>query len=282
MKPFPIPVVGPGSHEVEEAANYLPMPHDMAVFRAPVLEPSSPQAAAAAHAVLSTLLADMRGHRFGAGEAPGLDLGQLGGDALDAVNQALGHGEVSAVAHADLQWRIEETTFASIWHVLGARTDGSIAEDRLEVAPIPAVLRRTMAEAATHRVLALPTAPAGLMNAPSLLAELVDQSALWQPGKPAHVINLTLLPVSPQDLAYLAEALGQGPVTILSRGYGNCRLSSTLLPNTWWVQYFNSMDQLILNTIEVVDVPEVALAAREDFEDSTERLAEWLETLLDD
>src|SRR5690242_9628176 len=91
MKPFPIPVVGPGSHEVEEAANYLPMPHDMAVFRAPVLEPSSAQAAAAAHAVLSRLLADMRGHRFGAGEAPGLDLGQLAGDALDAVNQALGH-----------------------------------------------------------------------------------------------------------------------------------------------------------------------------------------------
>jgi hydrogenase-1 operon protein HyaF len=42
------------------------------------------------------------------------------------------------------------------------------------------------------------------------------------------------------------------------------------------------MDQLILNTIEVVDVPEVALAAREDFEDSTARLAEWLETLLED
>jgi hydrogenase-1 operon protein HyaF len=44
----------------------------------------------------------------------------------------------------------------------------------------------------------------------------------------------------------------------------------------WWVQYFNSMDQIILNTLEVADVPEVALVASDDFQDSIERLAEWL------
>ena len=40
------------------------------------------------------------------------------------------------------------------------------------------------------------------------------------------------------------------------------------------------MKTLILNTIEVVDVPEVALAAPEDLVDSRERLAEliaWIE-----
>jgi hydrogenase-1 operon protein HyaF len=42
------------------------------------------------------------------------------------------------------------------------------------------------------------------------------------------------------------------------------------------VQYFNSMNTLILNTIEVVDVPEVALAADEDLLDSRERLAELI------
>jgi hydrogenase-1 operon protein HyaF len=62
----------------------------------------------------------------------------------------------------------------------------------------------------------------------------------------------------------------------LSRGYGNCRITSTRLANVWWVQYFNSMDKMILNTIEVVDIPEVARAAKEDFEESAERLGEWL------
>ena len=68
-------------------------------------------------------------------------------------------------------------------------------------------------------------------------------------------------------------------MTLLSRGYGNCRITSTRLRDTWWVQYFNSMNSLILNTIEVTAVPEVALAAPEDFADSLSRLGEWLETL---
>ena len=54
---------------------------------------------------------------------------------------------------------------------------------------------------------------------------------------------------------------------------------STALRDTWWVQYFNSMDRPILNTLEVVDVPEVALAAKEDWEDTLERLNEWIAAL---
>jgi hydrogenase-1 operon protein HyaF len=37
------------------------------------------------------------------------------------------------------------------------------------------------------------------------------------------------------------------------------------------------MQTLILNTLEIVDVPEVAMAADEDLADSEERLAELLE-----
>ncbi len=281
MKAFPIPVVGPGSHDVEEAAEYLSMPHDMAVFRPPIIEALSPSAAAEAHAALSNLLDAMRAHTFGSFPVPTLDLKTLDAEALVVANQAFGRGEVSAVVRGSHGWRIEETAFASIWHVLELREDGSTGQDQLEVAPIPAPIPAAMHNAAAQ-VLACPPAPADVMNSPALLAELFDQSARWKPGKSAHVINLTLLPVNAQDLEYLAVTLGVGPVTILSRGYGNCRITSTQLPHTWWVQYFNSMDQLILNTIEVVEVPEVALAAREDFEDSTERLAEWLETLLDD
>jgi hydrogenase-1 operon protein HyaF len=54
-------------------------------------------------------------------------------------------------------------------------------------------------------------------------------------------------------------------------------VSSTVLRNVWRVQYFNNMNTLILNTVEVVDIPEVVKAAREDIEDSLERLRELLE-----
>ena len=126
-----------------------------------------------------------------------------------------------------------------------------------------------------------PAYPAGCMNAQALVEELRLQAAAWQPGAAAHVINLTLLPVSDADLDTLYGWLGHREVSILSRGYGNCRITSTRLKNVWWVQYFNSMDTLILNSIEVVGMPEVALAADEDFADSLERLREYLDMMLE-
>jgi hydrogenase-1 operon protein HyaF len=43
------------------------------------------------------------------------------------------------------------------------------------------------------------------------------------------------------------------------------------------VTYFNSQDMIILDTLEVGDVPEVACAARQDLEASAERLQEMLQ-----
>ena len=71
--------------------------------------------------------------------------------------------------------------------------------------------------------------------------------------------------------------IGAGRVLILSRGYGNCRIVDTRLLNTWRVTYFNSSDIIILDTLEVCRVPDVACAAAEDLEDSAERLAEVLQ-----
>lgn len=62
-----------------------------------------------------------------------------------------------------------------------------------------------------------------------------------------------------------------------SRGYGTCRVLSTGIRNVWSVQFFNAMDTVILDTLEVGGVPTVAIAANEDFEDSAERLQEMIE-----
>jgi hydrogenase-1 operon protein HyaF len=118
------------------------------------------------------------------------------------------------------------------------------------------------------------------MNAPPLLAELNAKIAAYQAGVAPHIINLSLLPQTEQDLAFLEQRLGKGFVTILSRGYGNCRITSTGTKNVWWVQYFNSQDTLILNTLEVSDVPDVACASPEDIADSAERLQEILKVYL--
>jgi hydrogenase-1 operon protein HyaF len=95
----------------------------------------------------------------------------------------------------------------------------------------------------------------------------------------AHVVNLSLLPHSPQDLDWLSEALGEGAVTILSRGYGNCRVTACAQAQVWKVQFFNSMDTLILDTYEVCEMPEVALAADVDLADSATRIRQVIEAI---
>lgn len=277
MNPFPIPVhfVGPGSQAEDEALDYLAMPEHMAVFRQPLPpEEADPCALGEVRAILARLIEALRNASGGAR----FELSDLDAESLDLLNQTLGEGEVSAIVHAPRHLRIQETAFVGVWRVRELREDGSLASDRIEACAIPSVVGEAAAFLGAPSV-APPPQGAELMNAPALLAEIQEHASAYRRGEPAHVINLTLLPVSPADHEYLAQALGTGPATILSRGYGNCRITSTRLAYVWRVQYFNSMDALILDTIEVVDVPEVALAARQDFEDSAERLHEWLEIL---
>jgi hydrogenase-1 operon protein HyaF len=66
-------------------------------------------------------------------------------------------------------------------------------------------------------------------------------------------------------------------VAIISRGFGNCRVTSTGTRDVWRVQYFNNMNTLILNTLEVVGIPEVVVASDDDLEDTIGRLAELVQ-----
>jgi hydrogenase-1 operon protein HyaF len=83
--------------------------------------------------------------------------------------------------------------------------------------------------------------------------------------------------MSPVDMTFLQESVGNGPIQLTSRGYGTCRVLATGVRNVWSVQFFNAMDTIILDTLEVGGVPAVARAADEDFEDSAERLQEIIE-----
>lgn len=276
MKPFSIPVValGPGSHTEDEALNYLAMPSNMQTYRPPVLpEPEAIRSSGAAGAVLRQALIAID-RRLDEGRAEPVDLGRLSPLDLNLINQVLGEGEVSATVNLE-QGRIliQESVFAGVWRVRHEDGDGRIVADRIEIDAIPAAVANHSGGTPPRPAPAEPTP--GLASAPALLTEIVDRAERAE----AHVINLTLLPFTPEDGDYLDRTLGRGPASILSRGYGNCRITATGTERVWWVQYFNSQDALILNTIEIAGVPEVALAADEDIADSRERLAEVVEWL---
>ena len=115
-----------------------------------------------------------------------------------------------------------------------------------------------------------------------MLAEIADRVARRKPGDATHVINLSLLPMSPSDGRHLGEVLAAGPVRILSRGYGSCRITSTVVRDTWWVQYVNGYGNPMVDSIEVTDMPEVAVASVEDIAESAARVQEALEWLEQD
>jgi hydrogenase-1 operon protein HyaF len=284
MKSVPIPVraIGPGSQPEEaEPLNMLPLPSGMSTFRMPQVPESADRAAMArARDVLAELLARLEAWDGALGAHPRLDVTPLDEDALLTLNQVLGEGEVAIRLQGERDIQIQETVFAGVWRVQRLDGAGRLERDEIEACALPAVvLEFAAADASGMRAV---DTPVGAMNSPALLTEIRQQLARYRPGEPAHVVNLTLLPLSPADHKVLEQALPVGPVAVMSRGFGNCRITSTAARHVWRVQYFNNMQTLILNTIEVVDVPEVALAAPEDLADTRTRLAELVEWMTED
>ena len=279
---IPIVGVGPGSQPEQEddQLNFMPMPKTFDSYRrSKWLEPEEVVHMPAALEGLASLQKALENHNPGK-LAEKVDLSHLTADELAFVNETLGEGEVSIVYDGPPVMQIQESIFAGVWRVRKLSSNGAFAERSLEVGEIPSVVRNSSFPETPPKIsLSKDDIPPGVLNAPSVLVELIDQSRIRRADDVSHVINLTLLPLSPEDIAYLQKKLGRGTVIILSRGFGNCRITSTALRNVWWVQYFNSMDTLILNTLEVVEVPAVACAAEEDLSDSALRLAEIRESL---
>ncbi|MBB3104816.1 hydrogenase expression/formation protein [Azomonas macrocytogenes] len=268
--------IGPGSRTEDDQLSYMPMPHEMHTFAIPVL-PESEELGEYPETLelLERVQAELDGYKAG---EPGraVELACLPEPGLALLNQILGEGEVAVQVCGAQPVRIQETVLAGVWWGQQLDEQGIIVRQWLEIADVPAlVLQQAFADARWPQLQAA-AMPADLLNAGPVLAELLDAAQRHAEAGlgMARVVNLSLLPFSPEDHRFLAEQLGDGAVVMLSRGYGSCRIASTATPGIWRVQYFNSTDQLILDTLEVTTIPQVACAAQEDVEDSSERLRE--------
>ncbi len=282
MKKFPIPVVvQPGSQPADEdgvVLDYMRMPDGPWTYSMPVIpEPEDVTGLESGLACLQALHDALAG--YDSSEAVSvIELDALDGPNRELIDQVLGNGEVSIRYESMLRARIQESVLAGAWRVQYLNDKDEVERDVIEVGRIPSLVSDgVFGKAADTLDLSTDGLPPQVGNAPSLLIEIADKVDTRKPGDDAHVINLSLLPNTDEDLDLLATRLSTGPCVILSRGFGNCRITSTGLRDTWWVQFFNSEDTLILNTIEISDVPEVACAAPEDIEASAERMAEILE-----
>ena len=275
VSPFTFPPTGfgPGSQPMPgDELQYMSMPSGMRTYSRHVPDADDKAAMSEAVAMLAEMAAAC--DVVAQGAAPvSFDLATLSPAARRVMADALGQGEVSMKIHGVPAVMVQESVFAGVWMLLAAGID------RVEIAPVPdiSIARAHLSRRPAIGVLAgrIP----GLANAPSILTEILDRSAGRAPGASPFVINLSLLPHSPEDLTWLDQALGEGSVTILSRGYGNCRVTATAQKHVWRVQFFNSMDTLILDTFEITEMPEVTLAADVDLRDSAGRIRDVIEAI---
>lgn len=289
VRPIPAGAIGPGTQPEETDGaelDYLSMPDEMQTYRQPPLpEPEEVAGLTEGMWLLRALQQLLGGYCIGALPQV-MDLRALDAANLRLVEDSLGEGEVS-IRCDDLYQRgtgqttAQETRLAGVWRVRAIADDGRLDRDVLEISDVPGFVRDAAFSCARSAIELQTDWPEGVMNAPGVLAELNDYVAKRQRDghAPVHIVNLTLLPQTERDLACLDEHLGTGTISILSRGYGNCRITATGLQDVWRVQFYNSDDKLILNTLEVTDVPAAALAAQEDIDDSAVRLREILNAL---
>ncbi|SEQ41684.1 hydrogenase-1 operon protein HyaF [Amphritea atlantica] len=279
--------VGPGSQSNGEDSlvlDYMPMPKEMHTYDIPML-PEAEQLESCPETLdlLDRLQQQLDDYTP---ERPVISLGleKLSAAGLDLINQILGEGEVGLICKTqdEISYEVhaQETVLAGVWRLRYLDAAANLIRETLEIADVPSVARHYAFSQPRALSVAGTEWPAGILNAPPVLIELQHKSECYQPGDEPHVINLSLLPFSPADHQLLEDHLGSGALVILSRGYGNCRISSTGISPIWRVQYFNSTDHLILDTLEVVDMPAVACAAPEDLQDSALRLKEIREVLI--
>ncbi|MDR2709934.1 MAG: hydrogenase expression/formation protein [Burkholderiales bacterium] len=285
MKPISIPIhaVPEGTRHEEDDLQYPEMPRGMATFSMPhVPEDADTSAMAEAAQLLQTFLDALDCWNFKArGTGPQLDLRGQPAEVLRVLNEVLGEGEVSARVEGlpGGSVSVQESVFTGVWRVREFDAENKETAYRIEASSLPAILLDAALQGAQPE---LPEVafPEGAMNAPALFAEIRAQLASFgtngTTNGASHEINLTLFPLTPADHQALQEALPVGPVAIISKSFGSCRVTSTGTRHVWRIQHFNSKSALILNTLTIVERPLPILAAAEDIEDTRGRLAELI------
>ena len=278
---IPIATIGVGSQPESEdgkTLEFIPMPHEMSVFEVSNMpEPEDVANLQEGMQALRLVRDALKNFKI-SDQLTMIDITDLDDQNRAWVNTMLGHGEVSVIYQGGTRTEIQESVFAGVWRIIYLDADRNIIKDFIEIASVPELVKNSsFIKAKTELEYDADNLPERVMNAPALITELNDKVATWKEGDEPHVINFSLLPQTEEDLVFLDKLLGSGPVVILSRGYGNCRIACTKTQNVWWVKYFNSEDKLILDTLEISTVPEVACAAQEDIRDSYDRFVEVME-----
>lgn len=189
LKDIPVVTIGPGSQPAEgdgARLEYIAMPRDMSTYQRPDVPGPDViidlQGAREAMAWLQDAL-----DNYDADAPPAAaNLSYLDARNRDLVNQILGEGEVSIRYIGALRASIQESVLAGVWRSLYLDEEDRITHDMVEIGPVPGLVRNSNNRTGVPvSELAHGGAPAGVMNAMSILTELAAQCKEYRRGQTA-------------------------------------------------------------------------------------------------
>jgi len=112
----------------------------------------------------------------------------------------------------------------------------------------------------------------GDANARAVLREIETMLRRLIENDEDSSIDLTALPLTPQDYDLLEDTLGEGEVSAEVDSLGPTRVHETGIPGVWWVTHYNTDDEVMAEFIEVTYCPEILLTPEDDVKDGLEAL----------
>jgi hydrogenase-1 operon protein HyaF len=94
-------------------------------------------------------------------------------------------------------------------------------------------------------------------NIRALLAEIAAcLGKLADSGEPG-MIDLNSLPLASGEYEQLRQTLGQGEVSVRIEAIGPSEIIETRYPGVWWVTHYNVEGDIVADTLEITNIPEI-------------------------
>ena len=87
-----------------------------------------------------------------------------------------------------------------------------------------------------------------------------------------HTIDLTSLPMTPQEDQQLERLLGTGEVRAQLDALGTSDITETAIPGVWRVTHYNGDRVVVGRFLEITDCPAILKSQREDLPAAIEQL----------
>ncbi|GEM_PF-6906634 len=214
------------------------------------------------------------------------DLCALSLHSREFIDDIIGAGEIYAtlqIEKGDIKHiEIQESSIPGVWRIKHINHLDKVGTDYLEVTTFPTAIlskchalnnKETLEEQLSHdQPIDLMLQDAVNHNKHALLNELNYRGKNYNSSDETFVINLTASSMNDGELEELANQLGVGQVDLYSKAYGNCQISATSCVNTWWIKYFDAQENVMLETLEIVDIPTIASSSYRDIALSAMRL----------